>query len=1195
MTTVQDTLTYADGRKINGQVVITWPVFQFDGVAVASGMQTYEIVDGVLDVNLYSNLNAQPLGVYYTVVYELDEGARYEEYWIIPNLPSVNVGQIRVNFPQTPSVMINALQLLSAGATPGQFLGWNGTHWVPMYVTMINVSPNTIGLSLGSAGADLNVAGSPAALGNALTLNVPDAGPAARGVVTTAAQTFAGAKTFQAKATFSGGITVTGTSTIAGYVPTSRKISPGYGLASTPAGTTDLSADRTFLVVDNTSNQRVQVYQNTVLAGTRHALNFIAGPGMLLTIADNPSSDWVDITLESQGGGGGGGGGSLPIGSASGDTMVWDATPAPGFWTVLPKGAAGTVLSATTTGLTWIPGVHQSPWLTAIDAANYQLNNLAGLGVGTAANASFPVYVYAVGGSGGAQYPVMVLTAGVNNFGVVHEETAAAGMAGFLCINDATQNAGFCIGGSAYSVTAWRGNAVILSNNDIVFANGAGNYPERMRLTRAGFLGIGTASPTRPLAVAANGGAPSVTFNGGVPFLRLESEASWSEPMLEFAEMTNPPIACIAAKNTGGGAGDLIFLTRVSTASAAVERMRITSGGNAGLGTSTPGDKLTVISNDNSDSGGCLQLWSNNQTQHADYSFGGITSSYWFRISSGAGNPLSLQPNGGQVVIGLTAAPVGYPVFIHAAANANLAISGPAAYGGSVCISVGNDVWSTNTPLEIRGAPVVVTQGNFQVWQSIWVCSATADTSYGSAAIQVRETNQVAGGQASNPWAPRISFHWAGRVANQIGMDANGTIRTFDNPGSGFANFSCSSLGINTVSPICSFEVYHPGGPFVYSMSLGQGASSGALAAITGNGPWGLYFGLGPNGTSWIQGGRTDSGTAYSMSLQASGGYVAIGTTANNAIDPLTVTGIAYGQIRLAYGSYGCILRNDSSYFYCPLITNAGDPWGAFNGLRPFSVDLGSGNVSMSHHVSIGNGLALTGSQTITNGWLKTDASAYTNQAGDLGVCRIQNTGTGAVYFGSSGTHYIYWDGTNFNITNSVSINGNCNVTGQFLINGQPGIGGIVVSSGSAQVCSGATPARPQLCFQNGSGMALSVLDVPAQNLVMISYGYVSDSRIKQNIVDLAGGLSVIDQLHPKKFEYGGQCGFTSGTRGAAVVAQEFQAVLPDYVSTFPTKLHPEDKESTPLLTYDPAVLTCHLILAVQELSRRLKVLEGSV
>lgn len=50
------------------------------------------------------------------------------------------------------------------------------------------------------------------------------------------------------------------------------------------------------------------------------------------------------------------------------------------------------------------------------------------------------------------------------------------------------------------------------------------------------------------------------------------------------------------------------------------------------------------------------------------------------------------------------------------------------------------------------------------------------------------------------------------------------------------------------------------------------------------------------------------------------------------------------GQIRMTYGNYGVMMRNDGGSFFF-LLTNSGDPYGGWNGLRPFYIDLASGNL----------------------------------------------------------------------------------------------------------------------------------------------------------------------------------------------------------------------------------------------------------
>src|SRR5262249_22818288 len=65
-------------------------------------------------------------------------------------------------------------------------------------------------------------------------------------------------------------------------------------------------------------------------------------------------------------------------------------------------------------------------------------------------------------------------------------------------------------------------------------------------------------------------------------------------------------------------------------------------------------------------------------------------------------------------------------------------------------------------------------------------------------------------------------------------------------------------------------------------------------------------------------------------------------------------------KFRLITTTVSTLLYSDPSNFYI-LLTNSGDQYGSFNGLRPFRVGLTDGTVTMAHHVTVGNGVYLTG------------------------------------------------------------------------------------------------------------------------------------------------------------------------------------------------------------------------------------------
>jgi hypothetical protein len=96
VTTIHDSVIYADGTAASGKLVLTWPPFQFQGVTITGGQEEFLIAfDGTVTIDCYPTAGALPAGVYYTVSYQLDKGPVYEEYWVVPNLPVTTIGAVR--------------------------------------------------------------------------------------------------------------------------------------------------------------------------------------------------------------------------------------------------------------------------------------------------------------------------------------------------------------------------------------------------------------------------------------------------------------------------------------------------------------------------------------------------------------------------------------------------------------------------------------------------------------------------------------------------------------------------------------------------------------------------------------------------------------------------------------------------------------------------------------------------------------------------------------------------------------------------------------------------------------------------------------------------------------------------------------------------------------------------------------------
>ena len=161
----------------------------------------------------------------------------------------------------------------------------------------------------------------------------------------------------------------------------------------------------------------------------------------------------------------------------------------------------------------------------------------------------------------------------------------------------ASPNSGAGIAAIDTQSGSWGGVA------ELAFMTAASNIStERLRITSAGSVGIGTSTPSGTLHIlGANGAVPTAT-TGYTPQLRLESSATAGVgvgPVMMFGGQTNnattpynfAAIQGVKSSATAGNySGDLLFYTQNSGGAAALtEQMRITAAGNVGIGTTTPG------------------------------------------------------------------------------------------------------------------------------------------------------------------------------------------------------------------------------------------------------------------------------------------------------------------------------------------------------------------------------------------------------------------------------------------------------------------------------------------------------------------------------------------------------------------------------------------------------------------------------
>jgi hypothetical protein len=158
-------------------------------------------------------------------------------------------------------------------------------------ITNAQLANSAFTTALTSAGTDVAVSGSPTSLGGTLTLNIPDASPTARGVITTGSQTIAGDKSFNGNtaitgtntfAVGTGAVTLGGTLAVTGATTLSSTLSSG---AITTSGNFSQTGAATF----STGTGAVSFNGTTTVSGSNNLVvgGSVAVNGGYLTTAQS--------------------------------------------------------------------------------------------------------------------------------------------------------------------------------------------------------------------------------------------------------------------------------------------------------------------------------------------------------------------------------------------------------------------------------------------------------------------------------------------------------------------------------------------------------------------------------------------------------------------------------------------------------------------------------------------------------------------------------------------------------------------------------------------------------------------------------------------------------------------------------------------------------------------------------------------